>query len=67
MVVNSPLIRDPGYFLGGKMVALGSREIPMTPRELTYPSLGKGKAFSKVPWDGICYSSSQEMQFFQQS
>ena len=34
------------------IVELENSELPS--RELTYPTLGKGKSSSKVPWDWIC-------------
>lgn len=32
-----------------------SQEEQSPSRKLTYPILGEGKSFSKVPWSGICY------------
>ena len=43
-----------GMYLLGK--ALNHEEQLVIPsRELTYPTCGKGKSSSKVPWWGICY------------
>ena len=37
-----------------RLVGLVGFSLNLPSRELTYPTLGKGKSSSNVPWDGIC-------------
>ncbi len=55
-VVSSDDKANPGW--KWLLISLSQYQIPF--REPKYPTWGEGKSSSKVFWEGICYSSSQE-------